>query len=173
VVAAGMGQRLANTWRMKVYPEGGRTSLEPSIVVWTKAPKIVDAFSRGATIYPTGGRRYIAIPTDNVPPALRGRRARGQRLMTPEEVEAAFNQDLIIRNGRMGHKLAFVNVVQAKSVRRPGFRRATKGRLAQGREVRLVLMFTFVPQAKLPKKLNPEAHVAEWAGRFRAQIGNV
>lgn len=172
VVSAGMGQRLANTWRLKVYPEGGRTSLEPSIVVWTKAPKIIDAFSRGVTIYPTGGRRYIAIPTNNVPPALRGSRARGQRLMTPEEVEVAFNQDLIIRNGRMGRRLAFVSVVQGRSSRRGGYRQATARRVAQGREVKLVLMFTLVPSAQLPKKLNPARHVDEWGGRFRALVGN-
>lgn len=172
VVAAGMGQRLANTWRMKVYPEGGRTSLEPSIVVWTKAPKIIDAFSRGASILPTGGRRYVAIPTKNVPPALHGRRARGQRLMTPEEVEVAFNQDLVIRRGRHGHLLAFVQVVEGKSVRRPGLRRATPRRLAQGRQVKLVLMFTLVPSVKLPNKLNPEPLVTFWGERFRSQIGN-
>src|SRR5579884_2686399 len=61
VVDAGLGQRLANTWRGKTYPEGG-ISLEAASFVWSKAPNIVDAFDRGVTIKSSRGP-WLAIPT--------------------------------------------------------------------------------------------------------------
>src|SRR5258705_452642 len=56
---AGLGNRLANTWRGTVYPRGA-SSIEAAAYVWTKAPKLIDAYWRGASIYPTGGRFYLA-----------------------------------------------------------------------------------------------------------------
>lgn len=157
VEAAGLGARLANTWRGQTFPKAG-DSLDPAGFVWSKAAKIIGAFADGATILPTGGRRYLAIPTDNVP--LKGR----GRTMTPLEVEVAFNQDLIIRNGRRGHKLAFVNVIAAKN--RRGFRAPTKGRLAQGRTAKLVLMFILTPSVVLAKRLDPDAAAERWAAKY-------
>lgn len=61
VVDAGLGQRLANTWRGKTYPEGG-ISLEAASFVWSKAPNIVDAIDRGVTIKSSRGF-WLAIPT--------------------------------------------------------------------------------------------------------------
>lgn len=61
VTDAGLGQRLANTWRGKTYPEGG-ISLEAASFVWSKAPNIVDAFDRGVTIKSNRGL-WLAIPT--------------------------------------------------------------------------------------------------------------
>jgi len=161
VEGAGLGRRLANTWRGKVFPGGG-SSFTPAGFVWSKAAKIVGAFATGATILPTDGRRYLAIPTNNVPLKARGRR------MTPVEVEATFNQDLIVRMGRGGRKLAFVNVIAAKNKR--GFRAATKGRLAQGRQVKLVLMFILVPAVRIPKRIDPDATFQRWAGRYDALV---
>lgn len=155
--AAGLGDRLANTWRGKAYPGGGK-SLHPAGYVWSKAPKIVGAFAEGATILPTGGRRYVAIPTKNVPLKARGRR------MTPLDVEVAFNQDLIIRNGRAGRKLAFVSAVAARKGR--GFRAPTKGRLAAGRATRLILMFILVPSVRLAKRLDPDAAFRAASARY-------
>ena len=152
-----MGRRLANTWRGQVFPKSGN-SLEPAGYVSTKAGTIIGAFAEGATILPTDGRRYLAIPTNNVPLKARGRR------MTPLDVEVSFDQDLIIRKGRNGRKLAFVNVIQAKNKR--GWRQGTRRRLAQGRAVKLVLMFTLVPFVRLPKKLDPDAAFLRWAARY-------
>src|SRR5579875_3462666 len=61
VVDAGLGQRLANTWRGKTYPEAG-ASLEAASFVWSKAPNIIDAFDRGVTIRSNRGF-WLAIPT--------------------------------------------------------------------------------------------------------------
>lgn len=161
IVAAGFGQRLANTWQGRTYPEGG-TSFNPAAYVWSKAPEIVDAFSRGATIRPLAGRNFLWIPTDNVP---RDRNApRGStRKADPFEVEQQFNQDLTILRGKEGHFLAFIKAVRSKN--RKGFRQATPRRLAQGRDVQLVLMFTLVPAVHLPRVLDVEGPAQRWADR--------
>lgn len=158
---AGLGQKLANAWRGETYPKAG-VSLDPASWVHTNAPTIMRIFADGGTILPTGGRRYLAIPTANVPFKGKG------KLMTPLDVEVAFNQDLIIRHGRAGRLLAFVNVIAAKNNR--GFRQATKGRLAQGRAVKLVLMFTLVRSVTLAKRIDPDAVAERWAGRFDALV---
>ena len=45
VTGAGMGQRLANTWRDRVFPEK-RRSMTPSGYIWSNAPDIIDAESQ-------------------------------------------------------------------------------------------------------------------------------
>lgn len=154
---AGLGERLALTIRGQTYPQG-TTSLDPATWVYAKAPRIIDAFAHGPTIYPTGGRHYLALATENVP---RKRRRR----MTPVEVEAYFDQDLVIRPGRgSGNLLAFVDVLKARSGR--GFRRATPGRLAQGRRRQLVLMFVLTPAVKLPKLYDLDQLAARAQARY-------
>ncbi len=148
VTRAGLGERLARTWRSAVYPSAGE-SLDPAGVVSSKAPRIVSSFADGATIRPVNGSRFLAIPTENVP---RGR-GRGQRAkMTVFEVETHFNQDLVLRPGRNGSIVGFVHVLAGRSGR--GFRRKTAGRVAQGRKSKLVPMFVFVRQAKAAKLLD-------------------
>lgn len=144
VIAAGLGNKLANTVRGQTYPAGA-ASLDPASWVYTKAPVIMDVFDRGATIVPVNGTVRLAIPTANVP---RRRRKR----MTPVEVEAYFDQDLIVIHGRGDTLLAFVDVLLARSGR--GYRPATRRRLAQGRPRKLVLMFILVRQTRLRKRLD-------------------
>ena len=40
VTSAGLGQRLANTWRSRIYPEG-QQSLGAAGFVWSKAPNLI------------------------------------------------------------------------------------------------------------------------------------
>jgi hypothetical protein len=67
VTSAGLGQRLANSWRDKHYPNQG---LDAASLVYTKAPQIVRAFDEGAVIRSRPGR-FLAIPTENAPSAQR------------------------------------------------------------------------------------------------------
>ncbi|ESQ82391.1 hypothetical protein AEAC466_17360 [Asticcacaulis sp. AC466] len=154
---AGLGTKLANTWRGQVYP-AHQDSLDPAGVVWSKAPKLLDAFDRNPNIVPVNGAKMLAIPTKNVP------RQSARRLMTPVEVEATFNQDLIITRGRNGHLYAYVNVVAAKNKR--GFRAPTKGRLKQGREVKLVMMFVLVRSVRPGKRVDIDTSVNTWTARL-------
>jgi hypothetical protein len=160
VRAAGLGDRLAKTWQSKVYPVGQK-SASPAGFVWSKAPKIVHAFAIGATITAKQSR-FLAIPTDAVPMKRQGRR---MAPMSPEEVEHAFNQDLILQRGRGGNILGFVNVIRAKSRRRPGWRQGTRGRLAQGRALERVLMFTFVPRVRMPRLLDLQTLADKWGAK--------
>jgi Family of unknown function (DUF6441) len=63
VSSAGLGQRLANSWRDRHYPN---RKLDAASLVYTKAPQIVRAFDEGAVIRSRRGR-FLAIPTENAP----------------------------------------------------------------------------------------------------------
>jgi hypothetical protein len=124
-----MGARLSRTWQSEVYPKN-KNSLSPAGFVYSKAPKIIDAFSRGATIRPVNGAKYLWLPTKNVPRKGRNRK------MTPDEVDSLYNAEFVILpSKRRGVLLAFIPVIAARSGR--GFRQATKGRLKQGRKAQM------------------------------------
>ena len=61
---AGLGDRLANTWRTRVYPLRGE-SWHPTVHVWSNAPLLAAAHADGGVIAPKAGK-FLAIPTDNV-----------------------------------------------------------------------------------------------------------
>lgn len=142
---SGLGSRLANTVRLKVYPET-EPSLRAAALAWTKAPKIMDAFDKGALIRARKGL-YLAIPVQRI--GMFG--ARGKRL-TPRQWEK-----------RTGRRLKFV----ARPGRNAlliddGTRQFESGRLRRGSfgprgprgfKNRIVPVFVLVRQAKLPKKL--------------------
>ena len=178
---AGMGNRLANTWRAEVYPKGGR-SLNPAGYIWSNAPTIIDAFARGAHIRPVNGAKWLWIPTRNVPARRRGgtyassvKRSNGTR-MSPEEVELRFNAELqVVVEGSKGS--AFIDVVSGLS---GGYRRATPGR-TQGRrgmaprKQKAVLMFNLVRGVRMPRLFDldgpAQKHAANVARRIQARWG--
>lgn len=165
VEAAGLGKRLAFTWQGKAYPESGQ-SLSPGGYLWSKAPGIIDAFSREATIVPVNGAKHLAIPTENVPFVGGGR---NKRRMSPVEVEARFDQDLFFLPGRRGTKLAFVNAVQGyrgKGFRPPTARRLRGDKIRKGREAKPVLMFVLARSVRTTKRLDLDAVAARWASRY-------
>ena len=61
ITGAGLGRRLANTWRSETYPKGG-TSISAAGFMWSKAPGIVRIYEEGATIRSTKGL-FLAVPT--------------------------------------------------------------------------------------------------------------
>ncbi|WP_010338035.1 DUF6441 family protein [Sphingobium yanoikuyae] len=181
IVGAGMGRRLSQTWRHRVYPDYGkqRFSLEPAGFVWSRAPEIIDAFSRGVTIRPIAGEGYLWIPTKNVPPRRRsgnyasslGKRPRGTR-MSPEEVELTFNAEFIIQKGKRGSLLAFLDLVRSnnkKTYRKPTDIRIKGRKGLEPRAVQRVLMFVLVRQAKMPFRFNLQA-AADRAGRYLVSL---
>lgn len=173
VTSAGLGQRLANTWRGEVYPKD-RRALNPAGYIWSNAPDIIDSFMRGATIRPVNGAQFLWIPTKNVPRA-RGRVGRkGNNLkggaLTPEECENRFNTDFVVLRGRAGRLLAFMDLLAAKN--RRGFRPATRARLAQGRQRKLTLMFVLTPTARMPKLLDVDKVADRWTERFEQSFAS-
>ena len=77
VSSAGLGQRLANSWRDKHYPN---QKLDAASLVYTRAPQIIRAFDEGAVIRSMRGR-FLAIPTENAPrKGTDGKRIRPEHL---------------------------------------------------------------------------------------------
>ena len=70
VIKAGMSQRLANTWRYEAYPKGKRLAYEPASFLYTKASDIILAHSEATQIV-AREKKYLAVPTDAVPPGGR------------------------------------------------------------------------------------------------------
>ncbi|WP_347270987.1 DUF6441 family protein [Rhizorhabdus histidinilytica] len=155
MVQAGFSVRFSRAWDRAVYPNKGKVSINPAGYVKSKAPEIIDAFTRGATIRPINGSRYLWIPTKNVPKARRrvlraGGIARGGAL-SPEEVEDRFG-DFIYLHEKGGGLGAYVEAIRGLNNRSE--RRATKRRHAQGRKQRLVKMFSLQRVVRMPKLLN-------------------
>jgi len=61
ITGAGLGSRLANTWRGEVYPKG-QPSIGAAGFVWSKAPGLVRMYAEGAVIRSKHGL-FLAIPT--------------------------------------------------------------------------------------------------------------
>lgn len=180
ITEAGMGKRLADTWRAQVYPKGA-TSLNPAGFVWSKAPIIIDSYVRGATIRPVNGAKWLWIPTKNVPRRKRagnyssslGKRA-GGTAMTPLEVELHFNSELHVffESGRG------FSTIDTVSGLRGGFRPATAGRLAgrrgmAPRKAKPVLMFTLVRGVKMPRLFDLQGPTDRAAGRIARRFGEM
>ncbi|WP_439579329.1 DUF6441 family protein [Elioraea sp.] len=157
------GRGLAGAWRARVFPRTGE-SLGAAGIVWTKAPTIIDAFERGATIRAKAGR-YLAIPTGfNAP---QGRRGRGMRV-TPQQMVASGQAFLRPMKQRPG---GFVWCLPVRRGERVGRRRAPliAGGIAAVATARIagaaqwqadllrqgfVPMFLLLPEARLVKRLN-------------------
>ena len=177
---ARLGPRLAKSIRREVYPRG-QNSVDAAALVWTRAPKIIDAYARGSTIRPVNGARYLWIPTDDVPKKRQGNR------LTPQEVEAQFGRDLVIIDpsshrlrstpSRVNNGVAYAGfsglVARRKSGRwRNAGRREMNPKYRVYREStrQFVLMFTLVPMVKVSKRLDLEALAREAEARFPGQL---
>lgn len=165
LVDTGLGQRLANTWRGKTYPEGG-ASLEAAVFVWSKAPNIADAFDRGVTIKSARGV-FLAIPTPAA--GVKGLSAMGaMKRITPGGWERRTGMRLrfVYRRGQPSLLVADNARLSKKGLARPNVGRTRGGaqftRL-KGRAT--VVVFILVPQVTLRKRLDIASAAQRWAGR--------
>ena len=72
ITGAGLGARLANTWRGEVYPKG-RESLGAAGLVYSRAPVVVAAHDEGALIRSKNGF-WLSIPLPSAGTGPRGKR---------------------------------------------------------------------------------------------------
>ena len=156
VIAAGLGSRLARTWRNRVYPNKGH---DAATLVWSKAPEIIRTFDEGAVIRSKSGL-WLAIPT----PAAPKRGVGGKRINPGNFPEHRFGPlRFVYRRGRPS--LLVVDGVRVNKSGRVG-RRAkggafTKtGRMKQG--ISTVVMFIMVPQVRLKKRLDVMREAKRW-----------
>jgi len=165
VVGAGMGQRLAKTWRGIRYPEG-RPSINSVAYVWTRAPDIVDAFERGVPIV-ARNRRFLAVPTKEA--GVSHSSVKNKRL-TPAiwETETGVKLRFVPRGS---HALL---VTDASYVRQPArWRRRNSFKpirtpLSGGR--RFLVIFVLVPLVRPGKRFDVEGAGNRWADRVDGLI---
>ena len=162
ITGAGLGQRLANTWRGEVYPKG-KMSIKAAGLVYSRAPVVVGAHGDGATIRSKDGF-WLAIP---LPAAGKG--PRGKR-MTPGLWEKLRGQRLrfIYRRGKPS--LLVAENQRARQGQRGGFTQASAKAQAKGRGLVTVPMFLLVPQVTLKKKFDIDSASRRWIGTLANRI---
>lgn len=164
--AQALGGRVANAWRRKKYP-GGRDSMAAAGWVYSKAPNIINAFSRSQVIRAASGL-WLAIPGPGCPPRI------GRKRPTPALVEQHFKRPLkfVYRPGKPA--LLVMPSVTASYSRKTGalrgFRGLTEKRAASGRDGATAIMFYLVPAIRTPRLLDLDAKISAWGGRMPALL---
>lgn len=157
VTSAGLGGRVAKTWRSKTFNDGD--GLNGAAFVWSKAPHIVDGFERGAIVH-AKGKRWLAIPTQAAP-----KRGAGGNRATAANLAGRFKLKFIQVSGTRAVLVA-ENVRVSERTRRATRQAANpylkSGQLRSG--LASVVMFVLVRQVKLPKKLDVETIAKEGPG---------
>jgi Family of unknown function (DUF6441) len=165
VASAGLGQRLANSWRVKHYPN---QQIDAASLVYTKAPQIIRAFDEGAVIRSRRGR-FLAIPTENAP----RRGTDGRRISPSTFPEHRFGLLRFVPRPS-GPSLLVVDGLRASFSRQTGqlrgFRRATDRARRSGQGLTTVVMFLLVPQVKLRKRLDVARSAERWSAQLPALI---
>jgi hypothetical protein len=165
VTSAGLGPRLANSWRDKHYPN---QKLDAASLVYTKAPQIIRAFDEGAVIRSRRGR-FLAIPTENAP----RKGTDGKRISPRTFSEHRFGPLRFVPRGN-GPSLLVVDGLRASFSRKTGalrgFRRASDRARQSGQGATTVVMFLLVPQVKLPKRLDVARAAEHWSAQLPALI---
>lgn len=165
VVEAGMGARLANTWRGKRFPES-RPSINSAAYVWTRAPDIVDAFERGVPIM-ARNRRFLAVPTKDA--GVSHTTVKNKRL-TPAiwETETGVKLRFVSRGSRA------LLVADASYVRQPARWRRRKSfkpiRMAPAAARKFLVIFVLVPMVRPGKRFDVEGAGNRWADRVDGLI---
>jgi hypothetical protein len=165
VASAGLGQRLANSWRDRHYPN---QKLDAASLVYTKAPQIIRAFDEGAVIRSKRGR-FLAIPTENAP----RKGTDGRRIKPSTFPEHRFGPLRFVPR-RSGPSLLVVDGLRASFSRQTGqlrgFRRATDRARARGDGLATVVMFLLVAQVKLSRRLDVARAAERWSAQLPALI---
>jgi hypothetical protein len=165
VTSAGLGQRLANGWRDRHYPN---RQLDAASLVYTKAPQIIRAFDEGAVIRSRRGR-FLAIPTENAP-----RKGTDGKRISPRAFPGHRFGPLRFVPRPNRPSLLVVDGLRASFSRQTGqlrgFRRATDRARARHDGLTTVVMFLLVPQVKLRKRLDVTRAAERWTGQLPALI---
>jgi hypothetical protein len=165
VSSAGLGQRLANSWRDRHYPN---RKLDAASLVYTKAPQIIRAFDEGAVIRSRRGR-LLAIPTENAP-----RKGTDGRRIRPSTFPKHRFGPLRFVPRQNGPSLLVVDGLRVSYSRQTGqptgFRRATDRARRSGQGLTTVVMFLLVSQVKLRKRLDVAGAAERWSGQLPGLI---
>ena len=122
-VMAGLpgGAKLANAWRVTVYPSSGLAN-DPAILIVNNAAEIIEAFSAGVTIHAASGN-WLAIPAPETLRAYRAMMPKGsngtfqERGAWPEAVARSMGgrpKFFVERDGRRG--FVYVQLGKARKI---------------------------------------------------------
>jgi hypothetical protein len=162
VARAGLGQRLAKSWRHKVYPKTG-SSLAASGIVYTKAEKLIRVYDRGAVIRSSEGF-WLAIPTEHAP-----KYGQGRKRINPSNFPEWKLGKLRFVYRKSGVSLLVVDNQRQK--KGGGYAPSrSKRALKSGHGLSTVIMFFLVPQVRLRKRLNVDRVIAGNAGNLARNI---
>lgn len=162
VTSAGMGTKLANTWRSRVYENKG---YNPTGLVYTRAPKIIEAFDKGVLIKPRAGGVWLAIPTATAP-----KRGTDGKKLTPLNFPEAKMGKLEFVYRQKGPSFLVVHNVRASHSRKTGqlrgFRKASDTALRTGKGLSSAIMFILIRQVKLEKRLDVATAAKIWGEKL-------
>ncbi len=148
VASAGLGQRLANSWGDRHYPN---QRLDPASLVCTRAPAHHPRVRRRCCDPEPAG----ALSRD--PDRERAEEGTDGRRISPSTFPEHRFGPLRFVPRPSGASLLVVDGLRASFSRKTGglrgFRRATERARQSGQGVTTVVMFLLVPQVKLPKRL--------------------
>ena len=164
---AGLGNKMANTWRGDIFPRSGE-SLGAAATVYTKAPTLMRVFAEGATIKSKSGL-FLAVPTDAAPKRGVG----GKRISPATFPEHTLGQLRFVYRRRGPSLLVVDNVrIGAGGRARSNVTRRKDGtsftRL-KGRTT--VAMFLMLPQVRIRKRpIDLQFSAEKWQGRVPTLI---
>lgn len=163
VASAGLGQRLGRTIRSRTFPQG-TASMNAAAWVWSNAPKILDAFERGALIR-AQNVTYLAIPTPEA-----GTKGTNRQRITPTgwENRTGIKLRLVLRPGKPG--LLVADGVRINKRGRAVLSRAKTRRDGIRTGVATVPIFIMIRQVQLRKRLDLASAADRWASRVPAMI---
>jgi hypothetical protein len=162
VTGAGLGPKLARTWRHRAYPNRGH---DAAALVYSKAPTIIRAHGEGATIRPNASR-WLAIPTDAAP-----KRGTGGKRVTPALVQQMYGRPLRYVRRRGRNPVLVMDGLVARGGKQGGFRSASVRRTKRrGAHVSLsgltsVAMFVLVRQVRLRKRFDVPRAAERWSAK--------
>ena len=169
VTSAGLGQRLANTWRGKVYPQG-QVSLKAAGLVYTNAPEIMTGLETASVIRGKDGL-WLAIPTPNAP-----KRGTGGKRINPTNFPEHSLGRLRFVYRRSGVSLLVVDNVRASYSRKTGqlrgVKRASEKQQQTGRGLATAIMFWLVPLVRTRKRIDLKREGEAWQARLPSLIAN-
>ncbi len=158
VTGAGLGQRLANTWRSRTFPNRKH---DAAALVWSRAPHLIRLYDKGAIIRSRQGL-YLAIPT----PAA-GRFGDRRQKITPLLWERIHGIRLRFVYRRSGPSLLVADNVRltarGRAASNTGRRQGAAYSRLSGRTT--VPLFILVPQVSVKKRLDVGGAARRWVAQ--------
>jgi hypothetical protein len=152
---------LSKSVRARHYKNQGHN---PASYVYTKAPKIMQAFDKGGE-NKSKTSKYLAIPTENAP--KKSGTGRYAKKITPDNWDEAKYGELKFVPPRRGKSaLLVVDGYRASYSRKTGnFRGYKKSRAKSRKKLVSVVMFILVERARIPKKLDTGTIIKKWTSK--------